>query len=90
MEIEFNPSRIPKAELAQPVVRSGSSAAAASVPSGPESVPASGSLLAALKDVPLVRSDKMQQARSQFAATNYPPVELLNRIAILLAVHLKH
>ena len=45
--------------------------------------------MAKVNEVPVVRPEKVDQARELMTATSYPPVELLTRIANLLAVHLK-
>ena len=82
MQIEFNTSRITKADVGQPAAR-------------PEAAPAStdttsftsSSLDAQLRNVPEVRTDKVALAKSLITNPNYPPQELLDRIAALLAVH---
>jgi hypothetical protein len=42
-----------------------------------------------LQDIPLVRPDKVAQAKALGSVTSYPPADLLDRIATLLAVHMK-
>ncbi len=83
MQIEFNTSRITKADVGQPAAR-------------PEAAPAStdttsftsaASLDAQLRTVPEVRTHKVALAKSLITNPNYPPQELLDRIAALLAVH---
>jgi hypothetical protein len=89
MEIDFNPSRIPKTELGQPTARTGSTPAAAD--SGNTGLMLrTASLAAHINDIPLVRPDKVAAAKAQVSSTSYPPQELLDRIAALLAVHFKH
>jgi hypothetical protein len=86
MEIDFNLGRIPKPELRQAIDRPAQSPAA----SDAASFPSAASLKSALNDTAVVRPEKVEQAKALATATSYPPTELLNRIAILLAVHLKH
>jgi hypothetical protein len=89
MEIDFNLSRIPKPELPQPIARTGSTPAAAD-PVHSELVSSTASLTAHINDMPLVRPEKVAAGKAQVSFTSYPPGELLDRIATLLAVHLKH
>ena len=86
MEIDFNPSRIPKAELSQPVARQGASPTAADA----ASFSTTSSLAAKLNDISLARPEKVEQAKTLASSDSYPPVELLIRIAALLAVKLKN
>ena len=83
MQIEFNTSRIAKGDVGQPVTRP----AAAPVSTDTTSFTSAASLEAQLRDVPVVRVDKVALAKSLLANPNYPPQELLDRIAALLAVH---
>jgi hypothetical protein len=85
MEIDLNPNKILKLDQAQPVARH----AAAPAASSQESLPAATALQNQLNDLPVVRQEMVDRANSLASATSYPPVELLNRIATLLAVHLK-
>lgn len=84
MEIDFNPGRMPKSDLAQSVPRQGAAPAAADG----QSVAIAGSLHAKLQELPLVRSDKVAHAQSLLADTHYPPDYVFSRIAALLAIHL--
>jgi hypothetical protein len=86
MEIEFNPSRIPKPDPGQPVARSGDSSAASS----PESVPQSASLQSKLNDLPLIRPEKVASASALVSDSNYPPGYIVDRIAALLALHINN
>ena len=83
MEIEFNTSRIAKREVAPPATRS------ADAPSATDttSFTATNSLDTQLQNVPAARVDKVALAKSLITNPNYPPQELLDRIAALLAVH---
>ena len=85
MEIDFNPGRMSKPELGQPIARQGQSPAATDA----ASFPSADSVRATLDSIQLVRPEKVAEAKALVSATSYPPIELLNRIAILLAVHLK-
>jgi hypothetical protein len=84
MEISFNTSRIPNPAAKQPVAR----------PSESSPAPAEASLSnvealnQSLKDIPLVRPEKVEQARNLVADVKYPPTEVLDRISNLLALHL--
>ena len=83
MQIEFNTSRIAKGDVGQPVARPD----AAPVSTDTTSFTSTASLEAQLRDVPAVRVDKVALAKSLITNPNYPPQELLDRIAVLLAVH---
>jgi hypothetical protein len=83
MEIEFNTSRIAKRDLTPPAVRTGSAPAATDT----TSFTATNSLDGQLQNVPASRVDKVALAKSLITNPNYPPAELLDRIAALLAVH---
>jgi hypothetical protein len=89
MEIQFNPSQTPKAELPQVAVRQGAPAAAADS----ISVSAPSSTTASLQDklnaIPLVRQDKVDQGTQLVSDDNFPPGYYEERIAVLLAVHVK-
>jgi len=86
MEIDFSPSRLPKAELGQSSAQQG-----AVTPVSPTvmSFPTADSLKLELNELPIVRTEQVSQAKDLMAVTHYPPLELLERIAVLLAVHLK-
>jgi hypothetical protein len=83
MEIDFNPGRVPKSDLGQPVVGRGASAAAAETASFPSTT----SFVSKLNEISPVRPDRVEQAKALVADETYPPFELLMRIAALLAVH---
>jgi hypothetical protein len=86
MEIEFNPSRVPMPESSQPVVRQSTASSAAS---DPASFPTASSLQTKLNDIPLVRQDKMDSVAPLVSDSTYPPGYLVDRIAALLALHIK-
>ena len=81
MEIEFNTSRVARPDSGQPVARQ---QATPSV-SDNTSFTATDSLEARLNALPTVRPEIVDQAKSLLANPNYPPAELLDRIAKLLA-----
>jgi len=85
MEIEFNTSRIASRDATQSVARPDAGPVAADNASFPNAT----SLDAQLRELANVRPDKIVLAKSLLADTNYPPLELLDRIAHLLAVNTK-
>ena len=86
MEIEFSPSQIP-------VTRANSSVngAPARPPQASETAPLQGmaELQSKLNQLALTRPDKMAAAQPLVNDVQYPPDELLNGIAHLLAIQLK-
>ena len=85
MEIDFNPGRIPKPDVSQPVTRTDQTSAPAKAADSPPSA----SLQSKLNDLPLVRPDKVAQASALVSDANYPPGYIVDRIAALLALHIK-
>jgi hypothetical protein len=83
MEIEFNPGRVPKVEPNQTAARPSASAAA-----DESSFPASAALLDKLKNQPDVRPEQVARAKGLVADLKYPPDDVLDRIAVLLAIRL--
>lgn len=85
MEIEFSPNQIPvtrATSLTKPAPAKPSSAADA------PSLQGVADLQSKLNQMALTRPDKMDAARSALADVQYPPDELLNGIAHLLAIRL--
>lgn len=84
MDIKFNPSQPTESAANKPVTRSRAAAA-------PETVPFEQvqSLERSVKELPLVRPEKVAQARALVADVQYPPMETLDRIASLLALHMQ-
>lgn len=84
MEIEFNPSRVPKVEPSQTAVR-------ANAPSSADktSFPDSAALQEKLKSLSDVRPEKVAYAKGLVADVKYPPDDMLDRIAVLLAINVK-
>lgn len=85
MEIEFNPSRIPSTGASQPVAKKSASATA----SAAAAFENTDKLMQSLKDLPMVRPEQVERAGALFANVQYPPDEMLNRIAHLLAMQMK-
>ncbi len=85
MEIDFNPSRIPKPDVGQPVTRPSDTSAVSKAADSP----APASLQSKLNDLPLVRPEKVAQASALVSNSDYPPGYIVDRIASLLALHLK-
>jgi hypothetical protein len=90
MEIEFNPSQVTKMEFSQPIGRRGTTSAA----SDSTAFFASSSMATFLQDklnaTPLVRQDSVDQAMQLASDEHYPPDDVEERIAVLLALHIKH
>lgn len=85
MELEFNPNRMPLKGYSEPVgqrvvAKTGASTDAPSNTNDLSNTPA---------NVPLVRADKVAQAKLNVADEHYPPNYILDRIATLLAIKLK-
>jgi len=83
MEIEFNTGRIPQAESSQPAARRDATPAARDT----VSFSTSASLTAQLSNISTVRPEQVARAKALVADTSYPPDYVLNRIAVLLAIH---
>ncbi len=83
MQIEFNTSRITKGDVGQPAARPD----AAPPSTDTTSFTSTASLEAQLNAVPAARPDAVATAKRLLSDPNYPPLQLLDRIANLLAVH---
>lgn len=87
MEIEFNPNRyseVPSGGTGK--VSRRDEAQSSGNTAGFERTQA---LESALKEMPAVRPEKIARARALVADVKYPPDEVLNRIANLLAIHVR-
>ncbi|MGH7868840.1 MAG: hypothetical protein ACREP9_14715 [Candidatus Dormibacteraceae bacterium] len=84
MEIEFKPSQVPPARPSGPVSKRSAAGAADNAGSSQNL----GVLKAKLAQLPLERPDKVAQAQSDATSSKYPPDDLLDRIAVLLAIRL--
>jgi hypothetical protein len=86
MEIEFSPSQLPAPRASSPV--NGAATRAPEVSQTP-SLQGMAELQNKLNQLALTRPDKMAAAQPLISDLQYPPEELLNGIAHLLAMHLK-
>ena len=84
MQIEFNPTRISQSESSQPAARQSAAPAA----SDSASFASSASLKDQLIQIPTIRPEQVERAQSLVGKGKYPPDDILDRIAVLLAVHL--
>jgi len=84
MEIEFNPSRVPKMEPSQTAARPSATAAADDT-----SFADSAALKDKLNNLSDVRPDKVAYAKNLVSDSKYPPDDVLDRIAVLLAIKVK-
>jgi len=83
MEIEFNPGRVsPVAGSSQPVAKRAASPAATSA----VSFSASDSLKNQLNNLSTVRPEQVARAKALVSDGKYPPDDVLDRIAVLLAI----
>ena len=85
MKINLNSGGVPKAEPTQPAARTDATAAA----TDGTSFQATSALTNKLKDLPAVRSEKVEKAKTLVSDSKYPPNDVLDRIAILLAARVK-
>ena len=83
MEIEFNTNRVAKAQAGRAV----ESRSPAKRVDGTASFENTRALEQKLKDMPLLRPDKVERGRELVANVQYPPTELVDRISSLLAIH---
>jgi hypothetical protein len=84
MEIEFNPGRVSKAEPSQSVARPSATPATDAT-----SFQDSTALQDKLKNMSTVRPEKVAQAKALVSNLKYPPDDMLDRIAVLLANNVK-
>lgn len=84
MEVEFNPGRVPAAGPSQPAARPSATTAADAT-----SFAVSSALQDKLKNLEAVRPEKVQLGNSLVSNPSYPPDDVLDRIAVLLAIRLK-
>jgi hypothetical protein len=85
MEVDFNASRVPRAEPSQPAARQDATAEA----TDGTSFEVTAALQDKLKNLPTVRPEKVDQAKMLVSDLKYPPDDVLDRIAILLAAQIK-
>ena len=85
MHIEFNPSRPTGPGASQSVTRRTPEVADSEAASFEQTR----ALEQKLSQVPDSRPDQVDRARALVADVQYPPQEMMNRIASLLALHIK-
>lgn len=84
MEIDFNTNRVPKAEPSQPASRQD-----APVPATDgTSFQATATLQDKLNNMSSVRPEQVERAKQLVSDAKYPPGYVLDRIAVLLAIHI--
>jgi hypothetical protein len=83
MEIEFNTNRIPPAESGSSAIRRDTSPAATDA----VSFSASDSLKSQLNNISTVRPEQVAKAKLLVSDAQYPPDYVLDRLAVLLALH---
>ncbi len=84
MEIEFNPGRVPPVEPSQTAARP-----SASAPVDETSFQGTEALQDKLKNQSDIRPDQVARARALVSDSKYPPNDVLDRIAVLLAINVK-
>lgn len=84
MEIEFNPSRAASSPVNQPTAKTQSK-----LLSQPMSLGNAEALKTAVNNLPPSRSEQVGRARSLVSDPAYPPAEMLNAVAGLLAKNLE-
>ena len=82
MEIDFNMNRVSKPEPSQSVARQ-------EVTPVTDGAWVSSALENQLRNLPAVRPEKIAEARALISDSQYPPDDVLDRIAVLLAAHIK-
>ena len=85
MEIDFNPSRAPKADPSQTVARQD---AAAPATTDGTSFQGTSALQDKLNNLQTVRPEQVARAKSLLSNSQYPPDDIMDRIAILIASHI--
>lgn len=85
MEIEFNTSKVNKPEPVTPVTRQD----AVRRVEEDASFENTAALEAQLRELPDVRSEKLEQARALLSNVQYPPEQVLNSLAALLAMKIR-
>lgn len=85
MEIEFNASRVSQSEPSQSVPQRKAAPTASDV----ASFTSSASLKDQLNQIQTIRPEEVARAQSLVSNGKYPPDDILDRIAILLGLHIK-
>lgn len=81
MEIEFNPGRVPTTGPSQSAPRQAAAATDGTSFQNAEAVQEQ------LKGLQAIRPEKVQLGKTLVADSQYPPDDVLDRIAVLLATH---
>ena len=89
MEIEFNPSHAPKAELVHSANRQVTTTATTDSTSLSSSGPMTAPIQDKLNSIPLVRQNMVDRASALASDSQFPPDFYEERIAVLLALHIK-
>ena len=84
MEIEFNPNQVPTARVIGPAKARQVETASGDAPA----LQGVADLQQKLQDLPMIRPEKMAAAGQLLSNVQYPPDQLLNGIAHLLAIQL--
>ena len=85
MEIEFNTNKLGKAEPAQPVSRQEATRRVTE----DDAFQQTHALENRLKELPVVRPEKVEQAKTLVTDVQYPPDQVLRSLATLLALKLQ-
>ena len=83
MEIKLNLGQIPQPESSQPVAKRASTPTA----SDAVSFATSDSIKAQLNSLSTVRPEQVAKGKELVGSSGYPPNDVLDRIAVLLAIH---
>jgi len=86
MEIEFNPSRVPATGPSQPASRQDGAASATDGISFQDTQ----AVQDQLKGLQAVRPEKVELGKTLVSDSQYPPDDVLDRIAVLLAIRVKN
>lgn len=85
MDIKFNPSRVSSTGPSQPASKQDSTVTA----TDGASFQGTEALEEKLKNLQAIRPEKVQQAKLLASRPDYPPDDVLDRIAVLLAINSK-
>ncbi len=80
MEIKFNPSQPTGSAARQPIAQNQAATTAAD-----SSSLSNTKLMSAIGNIPIVREDKVNAARTSISDPNFPSIDMLSKVASLLA-----
>ena len=86
MEIEFSPSQLPLSQRSEPALRAGTVSGALT---GAASLPGVEDWQSRLNALPLSRPGTVAEVQARASLLGYPPPELVDRIAALLAIKMQ-